>query len=171
MSQETVITNEKSSSELDKLTNLFNEDIYVRVDASSVPVTKFKILDDLISHYKTLGKLDEASQKIEEHLKDHPDSISARYLTGFLSLIQNKIEDSNHLKSLLEQFKVHGKWTIIEYISDHILQFGEQRLALKYKAEALEKLNKNKELKLVLEKLAKHDRKNPEIAKNTLFQF
>ena len=58
MSQETVITNEKSSSELDKLTNLFNEDIYVRVDASSVPVTKFKILDYLISHYKTVGKLD-----------------------------------------------------------------------------------------------------------------
>jgi transcription elongation factor GreA len=165
MSQETVITNEKSSSELDKLTNLFNEDIYVRVDASSVPVTKFKILDDLIAHYKSVGKLDEASQKIEDHLKDHPESISARYLTGFLSLIQNKIEDSNHLKSLLEQFKVHGKWTIIEYISDHILQFGEQRLALKFKAEALEKLNKNKELKLVLEKLAKHDRKNPEIAK------
>ena len=165
MSQETVITNEKTSSDLDKLTNLFNEEIYVRVDASSVPVTKFKILDDLIAHYKSIGKLDEANQKVEDHLKDHPESISARYLTGFISLIQNKIEDSNHLKSLLEQFRIHGKWTIIEYISDHILQFGEQRLALKFKAEALEKLNKNKELKLVLEKLAKHDRKNPEIAK------
>lgn len=79
---------------------------------------------------------------------------------------RGEISDSGLLKNLLESFKVASKWAIIEHITDQILKYGDQRLALKYKAEALEKLKKNKELKIVLEKLAKHDRKNPEILKN-----
>jgi transcription elongation factor GreA len=164
MSQDTAINTEKNT-DLDKLTSLFNEEIYVRVDASSVPVTKFKILDDLIQFYRSNNLLEEAAKKISEHLVEHPESISARYMTAFINLIENKLEETGQLKALLEQFKYHSRWTILEYITDNILQFGEQRIALKFKAEALEKLNKNKELKAVLEKLAKHDRKNPEIAK------
>ncbi|HMV76477.1 MAG TPA: transcription elongation factor GreA [Leptospiraceae bacterium] len=165
MSQDTAVLPDKASGEFQKLTALINEEIYVRVDAGNVPVTKFKIYDDLIQHYKQLGKLTEANQLMKEHLNDHQDSISSRYMMGIISLMQNKLEDSNHLKTLLEQLKGHGKWSIIEHVADQILLFGEQRMALKYKAEALEKQNKNKELKFVLEKLAKHDRKNPEIAK------
>ncbi|MDX1958739.1 MAG: transcription elongation factor GreA [Leptospiraceae bacterium] len=165
MAQESVLTAENVSSEFQKLTSLFNEEIYVRVDASNIPVTKFKIYDDLIQHYTSLGKLDEANQLLKEHLNDHPESISARYMIGIISLMQNRLEDFSHLKTLLDQLKINSKWSIIDYVTDQILQYGEQRLALKFKAEALEKLNKNKELKAVLEKLAKHDRKNPEIAK------
>ncbi|NUM42544.1 MAG: transcription elongation factor GreA, partial [Leptospiraceae bacterium] len=164
---ETVVTTEKPASDLDRLTSLFNEEIYLRVDASSgsVSPSKFKIIDDLIEFLKSKSKLEEAKIKIEEHLKDHPESIFAKYLTGMLALHQNKIEESNHLKNLLDQFRNYKKWPIIEYIADNILQFGDQRIALKFKAEALENLKKNKELKVVLEKLAKTDRKNPEIAK------
>ncbi|EMM73669.1 transcription elongation factor GreA [Leptospira weilii] len=166
MSNEISATTEsKPASDLDKLTSLFNEEIYVRTDASSIPASKFKIFDDLIEFYKSAGKIDEAKRKIEEYLSEHEDSISARYLLGILSLERGEISDSGLLKNLLESFKVAGKWAIIEHITDQILKYGDQRLALKYKAEALEKLKKNKELKVVLEKLAKHDRKNPEILK------
>lgn len=165
MPQETVLETEKPGTELDKLSALFNEEIYLRADINNVQVGKLKTLDELISYYKNLGKLEEVNQKLQDQLKEHPESVSFRYMRGIISLVQNKIEDSNHLKSLLEQFKIHGRWTIVEYITEQMLQFGDQRLALKFKAEALEKLNKQKELKLVLEKLAKHDRKNPEIAK------
>jgi len=163
MLQEAVV--EEKPSEFQKLNTLFNEEIYIRVDASNVPVTKFKIYDDLIQHYQSKSLLNEIIPLIKEHLNDHSESVSARYMLGIIALMQNKIDDSGHLKTLLEQLKLHGKWTIIEYVTDQILQFGEQRLALKFKAEALEKLNKNKELKVILEKLARHDRKNPEIAK------
>ncbi|MCB1140834.1 MAG: transcription elongation factor GreA [Leptospiraceae bacterium] len=166
MPQESVLTNDKEvQDEFQKLTSLFNEEIYVRVNAENIPVTKFKIYDDLIQIYTTENKLEDANKVIKEHLENHPDSISARYMTGLISLIQNKLDESSHLKTVLEQLKLNGKWVIIEYVADKILQFGEQRLALKFKAEALEKLNKTKELKPVLEKLARHDRKNPEIAK------
>jgi transcription elongation factor GreA len=166
MSQESVLTNEKEiQDDFQKITSLFNEEIYVRVSAENIPVTKFKIYDDIVQHYTETNQLTEVQELIKEHLENHPESISARYLSGVISLIQNKLEESNHLRTVLDQLKSNGKWTIIEHITDRILNFGEQRFPLKYKAEALEKQNKNKELKIVLEKLAKHDRKNPEIAK------
>jgi len=166
MTQESVLANDKEiQSEFQKLTTLFNEEIYTRITIDNIPVAKLKIYDELVQYYTSINKLDEANQIVRGHLEVHPESVSARYITGTISLIQEKIEDFSQLKSLLEQLKVNNKWAIVEYISDHILQYGEQRIALKSKAEALEKLHKNKELKPVLEKLAKNDRKNPEIAK------
>lgn len=171
MSEQTIVKSEKVSSELEKLESLFNEEIYLRLDASAIPVTKFKIIDDLIDHYSSTDKLDKSKERVQEHLKDHPESIFARYIIGVISLMEDKVEDLTILKSLLEQFRQHSKWAIIEHISDKILKFGDQRLALKYKSEALEKLNKHKELKIVLKKLAKQDRKNPEIAKKYAYSI
>ncbi|MCZ8343214.1 MAG: transcription elongation factor GreA [Leptospira sp.] len=161
------ITEDKTNkiAENDKLTPLFNEEIYVRADAGTIPVSKFKIFDDIIEAYKQEGRLAEAKQKIEEHFKEHPESITAKYMLMILSFMEDAMGDANLVKNILEAFKAHSKWTIIEYITDAILKFGDHRLALRVKAEALDKLKKNKELKVVLEKLAKLDRKNPEIAK------
>ncbi|PJZ64552.1 transcription elongation factor GreA [Leptospira wolffii] len=166
MSNETATTAEtKPASDLDKLTSLFNEEIYVRSDANSIPASKFKIYDDLIESFQSAGILDAAKGKLEEHLQDHPESISARYLLGILGLQKGSIDAATYFKNLLDSFKQASKWVIIEHITDNILKYGEDRYALRFKAEALEKLKKNKELKPVLEKLAKQDRKNPEIAK------
>lgn len=161
------ITEDKTNkiAENDKLTPLFNEEIYVRADAGTIPVSKFKIFDDIIEVYKTENRLAEAKQKIEEHFKEHPESLSAKYMLMILSFMEDPMGDANLVKNILDTFKAHSKWTIIEYITDSILNFGDHRLALRVKAEALDKLKKNKELKVVLEKLAKQDRKNPEIAK------
>lgn len=148
MSNEISATTEsRPANDLDKLTSLFNEEIYVRTDANSIPASKFKIFDDLIEFYKSAGKIDEAKRKIEEYLSEHEDSISAKYLLGILSLERGEISDSGLLKNLLESFKVASKWAIIEHITDQILKYGDQRLALKYKAEALEKLKRIKNLK------------------------
>lgn len=168
MSDATTVDTEKSVQEADKLTSLFNEEIYIRMDAGSIPASKFKIYDDILEGYKTSDRLDSAKEKIEEHLTEHPESISAKYLLMIISLIRdvNSLQETPQLKSLLEQFRSHGKWVIIEYITDNIAKYDpNNKIALRYKAEALEKLKKNKELKVVLEKLAKLDRKNPEIQK------
>ncbi|GBF41611.1 fused transcript cleavage factor/unknown domain fusion protein [Leptospira ellinghausenii] len=167
------ITEDKSNkiAENDKLTPLFNEEIYVRADAGTVPVSKFKIFDDVIDAYKAENRLAEAKQKIEDHFKEHPESISAKYMLMIISFMEDSMGDANLVKNILDSFKAHAKWTIIEYITDSILRFGDHRLALRVKAEALDKLKKNKELKVVLEKLAKQDRKNPEIAKKYGFSI
>jgi transcription elongation factor GreA len=166
MTQESVLVNDKEiQNEFQKLTTLFNEEIYTRITVDNIAITKFKIYDELVQYYSSIEKLEEANTVVRDHLELHPESVSARYITGIISLIQQKIEDFSQIKSLLEQLRLSFKWGIVEYVSDQILQYGEQRIALKAKAEALEKLHKNKELKPVLEKLAKNDRKNPEIAK------
>ncbi|MCX8000699.1 MAG: hypothetical protein N3A69_17420, partial [Leptospiraceae bacterium] len=56
MPQDTLVT--EKIDEFQKLTTLFNEEIYIRVDASNVPVTKFKIYDDIIKHYQAQNKLE-----------------------------------------------------------------------------------------------------------------
>ncbi len=168
MSDATTIDTTNSVQETDKLTSLFNEEIYIRMDAGSIPASKFKIYDDILEVYKTSDRLDQAKATIEEHLAEHSESISAKYLLMIISLIRdvNSLQETPQLKSLLEQFRSHGKWVIIEYITDNITKYDpNNKIALRFKAEALEKLKKNKELKIVLEKLAKLDRKNPEIQK------
>lgn len=168
MSDATTVENAKSTADVDKLTSLFNEEIYIRMDAGSIPASKFKIYDDILEHYKSTDNLDGAKQTIEEHLVEHPESISARYLLMMISLVKdaNSLQETPQLKNLLEQFRTHGKWVIIEYITDNISKYDpNNKTSLRFKAEALEKLKKNKELKPVLEKLARIDRKNPEIQK------
>lgn len=163
-----VTTIETSSQKTDKLTSLFNEEIYIRMDASSIPVSKFKIYDDILEHYKNTVGFGEAKKVIKEHLEEHPDSISARYMTMMISLMEDKdnVEETPQLKSLLEQFKNHAKWTIIEYVTENILKHDpNNKIALRYKVDALEKLKKNKELKPALERLARLDTKNPEVQK------
>jgi transcription elongation factor GreA len=168
MSDATTMETAKTAKDADKLTSLFNEEIYIRMDASSIPASKFKIYDDILEHYKISNQLEEAKKTIEEHLAEHSESISARYMLMIISLIQdaNTVQETPQLRTILEQFRSHGKWVIIEYITDNILKYdANNKIALRFKAEALEKLKKNKELKVVLEKLAKLDRKNPEIQK------
>jgi len=159
------LESQTKTQETDKLTLLFNEEIYVRADASSVPVSKFKIYDDIIDFYKSEGSIEQIRAKVEDHLKEHPESISAKYILMIMAFLKNPEGDPNLAKSILEAFKSNGKWTIIEYITDAMLRFGDQRVPLRFKADALEKLKKNKELKAVLEKLTVQDRKNPDIAK------
>ncbi len=91
------ITEDKTNktADSDKLTALFNEEIYVRADASSVPASKFKIYDDIIEAYKAEDKLAVAKQKIEDHFKEHPESISAKYMLMILSFMEDPMGDAN----------------------------------------------------------------------------
>ncbi|MBE8300754.1 transcription elongation factor GreAB, partial [Leptospira borgpetersenii serovar Ballum] len=94
-------TESRPASDLDKLTSLFNEEIYVRTDASYIPASKFKIFDDLIEFYKSAGKIAAAKRKIIESLSEHEVSTSAGYLLRILSLERGEISDSGLLKKLL----------------------------------------------------------------------
>ena len=91
------ITEDKSNkiADNDKLTPLFNEEIYVRADAGTVPVSKFKIFDDVIDAYKAENRLAEAKQKIEDHFKEHPESISAKYMLMIISFMEDSMGDAN----------------------------------------------------------------------------
>ena len=101
MTQESVLAKDKEiHNELQKLTTLFNEEIYTRITIDNIPVAKLKIYDEIVQYYTSINKLDEANQLVREHLEVHPESVSARYITGTISLIQEKIEDFSYLKSL-----------------------------------------------------------------------
>ena len=152
----------KDSSLFDKLNSILNEEVYIRSDLSSIPVTKFKIYDDLIDDYILQDKVFDIKDFLEQYLQEHNSSIAARYILGILKLDTEKELDKQKFLYLLDGFKDVSKWVIIEHIANKILNFDNENIfALVYKSEVLEKQKRNEELKLVLKVLAEKDRKNP----------
>ncbi len=150
------------------LTKLFaqlNEERLLK-DISSVQLSRFKSMDDLMAEAKAAGREGELRNTLEENLSEHPDSLVSRYSLGCLALERQDRRGVSLLRGLLEEFRQHAKWTIVDHIADTILSVEEDnRIALRAKVESTERLKGKKELRPYLEKLAAIDRKNPDIVK------
>ncbi|MDH5719225.1 MAG: transcription elongation factor GreA [Spirochaetia bacterium] len=153
----------ESSSIEEKIQNQFNEEKWTRISAKNVSISRFRLLEDLLQAVdeKSADKIKEFSKK---HLEEYDLSVAARYFLGMLALRQSSPDELVYLKQLLDQFEDISKWAVVDYLSDKMLQVSENRTILRAKANALEKLGKTKEAIPILEKLAKIDRKNPDIA-------
>ena len=153
----------KTQDELFKrLNTVFNEEIYIRNNFEAIPVSKFKIYDNLIDDYFLEGKTEDLLNSVKDHFKDYNSSVVARYMLGVIYLAQNKLDQKFLFEPLFSGFRNISKWNTVEHIASRILEFIKTDLnILEYKIEALEKQKKNQELESVLEILIKIDRKNP----------
>ena len=142
----------------------FNEEKWTRISSKDVTISRFKLLEDLLDEAVEKNNIEELSNLSQEQLKEYDASVAARYFLGMIALKQDSPEGVVHLKQLLDQFEESSKWAVVDFLSDKMLAVSENRTILRAKANALEKLGKTKELIPVLEKLAKLDRKNPDIA-------
>ena len=77
---------------------------------------------------------DEVMKLCEEHLSHSSNSIIALYLSGIISLNHQSIDDSN-LLLLINSFSENQRWNIVEHLSKRILNFGENRHALRTLAD------------------------------------
>ncbi|MCS6984954.1 MAG: transcription elongation factor GreA [Leptospiraceae bacterium] len=142
----------------------FNEEKWTRISAKDVSISRFKILDGLIEEAQKQNKLEYLRQVSIEHLQEYEPSVSARYFLGMVALLQNNPDEGIYLKQLLDQFQDHAKWAVVDVLTEKMLSYTDNRTILRARATALEKLGKTKEAIPVLEKLARSDRKNPDIA-------
>ncbi len=142
----------------------FNEEKWTRISAKDVSISRFKILDTLIEEAKAVGKIDYLRQASLEQLSEYEASIAARYFLGMIALVMNTPDEGIYLKQLLDQFQDNAKWAVVDVLTEKMLSYTDNRTILRARAVALEKLGKNKEAIPVLEKLARSDRKNPDIA-------
>ncbi|MDY6969921.1 MAG: hypothetical protein SVR08_14865, partial [Spirochaetota bacterium] len=154
---------------LEKINSIFKEEQWGRIEPKDVGISKFKILDDLFNNLVSSGYVDETLSICKEHLEDHPDSITAKYIVGIIGYHQEQIEDTIYLRKLIDLFTVHHKWFLVERISEKILEYGENRIALKALASSLERMGRNKEATSVWESLLKIDRFDAEVAKKLAF--
>ncbi|MDH4263927.1 MAG: transcription elongation factor GreA, partial [Spirochaetia bacterium] len=158
-------TTNKNEKDLDaKIQSQFNEEKWTRVSAKDVSISRFNLLESILNQAIAEKSLDALKESSKKHLEEYEPSVGARYFLGMVSLKQNLPDEIVYLKQLLDQFQEISKWAVVEYLSDQMLQVSENRTILRAKATALEKLGKNKELIPVLEKLARVDRKNPDVA-------
>jgi transcription elongation factor GreA len=78
-------------------------------------------------------------------------------------------DDKIRLKELIELFLKYGKWAIVEHVAQKILEYGENRVALKALSQSLERLSRVKEAIPVWEELLKIDRFDADVAKKLSF--
>jgi len=147
-----------------KIQSQFNEEKWTRIAAKDVSISRFKLLEAIFLETIEQDKKELLLEESKNQILEYEPSVAARYFIGMLALKDNKHEDIIYLKQLLDQFQEAAKWAVVEYLSDKMLAENENRTILYAKAMALEKLGKSKESIPVLEKLAKIDKKNPEIA-------
>ncbi len=154
---------------LEKLGSLFKEELWGRIEPKDIGISRFKILDDLFNNIVSENMFDEVREVCGKQLEEHPASVSAAYLIGLIGYHTGRLDDTGKIRKLIDLFSDSHKWAVVERVSEKILEYGENRVALKALATSLERLGKNKEAIPVWENLLKIDRFDAEVAKKLAF--
>jgi len=150
---------------MEKLSSLFKEEAWGRIDPKDASISKFKILDDIFNSILSEGMAEDALEACRNHMTEQPGSLIGAYITGLIGYELEKIDEKKHLRKLIEKFIENHRWAIAEFLSEKILEYGESSFALRSLATSLEKLNRNREAIPVWENLMKIDRFDANVAK------
>jgi transcription elongation factor GreA len=107
---------------------------------------------------------DEVLAVCEEHLKHTRNSIVGLYVSGVISLSRQLVDDSN-LIVLINIFMDNHKWNIVEYLCSRILEYGENKFALKTLSDVYENKNEQDRKYEIWERYIKVDYEEAEIVK------
>ena len=125
---------EKSQEVMKNVHELLNEEKWTRATLNNYTINNFKELDVLLKHIFEETLQEETKTACEEHLHHTKNSIIALYLSGIISLSQQLVDDS-HLIMLINIFSDNHKWNIVEYLCSRILEYGENKTALRTLSE------------------------------------
>ena len=149
---------------INKINDLLNEEKWTRATLSNYTVNNLKELDETIDEILNSDVQNEILDLCEEHLNHSKNSIIALYISGIISLNKQLIDDS-HLVELINIFSGNHKWNIVEYLCNRILQFGENKMALRVLAECYNNSDREDEVFDVWERLIKIDYNEADIVK------
>jgi transcription elongation factor GreA len=135
-----------------KVQDMLNEEKWTRAALGAYSVANLKELDALLQ------------EVCDEHLTHTKTSIIALYLSGVIALMRQQIDDSA-MVSLLDIFADNKRWNIVECICQRMLDFGENRTALRRLAECYQSDDKPEEMHSVWERLIRVDYEEADIAK------
>ena len=153
---------------LNKINELLNEEKWTRAAINSYTINNFKELDLVIEQAKQSDNkaiLSEAKELCAEHLTHTKNSIIALYISGIIALNHQLIDDSN-LIFLISIFADNHKWNIVEYLCNKILEFGENKMALRTLAECYDTENDDENKFEIWKRLIKVDYIESDIVKH-----
>ncbi|MAG14176.1 MAG: transcription elongation factor GreA [Spirochaetales bacterium] len=139
-----------------EINELLNEEKWTRATLNSYTIGNFRELDDAIDDVIQAEEESEVKQLCDEHLQHTKNSIIALYISGVLALSRQQIDDSN-LITLISIFSDNRKWNVVEFLCDRILQFGENKFALRTLAECYDNENEVDKKFDIWERLIKVD--------------
>jgi transcription elongation factor GreA-like protein/transcription elongation GreA/GreB family factor len=151
-----------SENIINKIENLLNEEKWTRATLGNYTIANFKELDVLVKEIIKEECEIEIKQICDEHLEHTKNSIIALYISGIIALKRQLVDDSN-LLMLIKIFGDNHKLNIVEYLSNRILEFGENKYALRVLADCYDTENQQEEKNKIWERLIRVDYEEAEI--------
>jgi transcription elongation factor GreA len=143
---------------------MLNEEKWTRAALSNYSINNFKELDSVVKQAKQEHLLDEVKEVCDEHLSHTKNSIIALYFSGMIALSKQMVDDSN-LMVLMNIFSDNKKWNIVEYLCGRILEYGENKYALRTLADCYHSENNDQAIFPIWERLIKVDYDEADIVK------
>jgi transcription elongation factor GreA len=147
-----------------KVQEMLNEEKWTRAALGTYSVSNLKELDVILEEANREKALDEIKELCEEHLSHTKTSIVALYLTGVIGLMRQQIDDSA-MVALIDLFQDNKKWFVVEFVCQRMLDFGENRTALRRLAECYESDGRPDDMYAVWERLIRVDYEEADIVK------
>ncbi|MFP4330630.1 MAG: transcription elongation factor GreA [Spirochaetaceae bacterium] len=146
------------------ISELLNEEKWTRAALNSYTVKNFQELDRVVEGIMEQENQEEALEACEEHLQHTKNSIIALYISGIINLNRQVVDDSN-LVTLIQIFSDNHKWSIVEYLAERILDFGENKFALRTLAETYAHESREENLYEIWERLIRVDYEEADIVR------
>ena len=119
---------------LKNLQETLNEEKWTRATLGNYSTNQFKELDEILKSARNEKVLDDLKKNCDTHLSHTRNSIIALYLSGMVALSRQIIDDSAMI-NLVSIFLDNNKWSIVKYLCERILDYGESKFALRTLAE------------------------------------
>ncbi|MDR3200719.1 MAG: transcription elongation factor GreA, partial [Spirochaetales bacterium] len=153
----------------DKITKavqeLLNEEKWTRAALNSYTIHNFQELDKTLEEIMSSSAQEAVKDICAEHLHHTKNSIIALYLSGIISLSQQLVDDSR-LITLISIFTDNHKWGIVEFLCLRILEYGENKYALRTLADTYNNENEADKMYDIWERLIRVDYEEAEIVKS-----
>lgn len=147
----------------ERLLEMLNEEKWTRATINSYTINNFEELDKFVEACPK-EELNDLKEECDNHLAHTKNSIIALYISGIVSLKKRMIDDTN-LIQLINIFTDNRKWKLVEYLCKKILEFGENKSALRLLASCYENTGEEEKKFEVWERLVKVDYDENEIVR------
>ncbi len=159
-----------AESTVGPIAELLKEETWTRAALNNYTIGNLKELDDLVERVEENDEQEEILELCDEHLQHTKNSIIALYLSGIIQLSRQSMNDGN-LIMLVNLFSDNHKWKIVEYLCNRILDFGENKYALRTLVDCYTHENRTDELFSVYERLIKVDFEEADIVRQLAVKY
>ncbi|MDR1250582.1 MAG: transcription elongation factor GreA [Treponema sp.] len=153
-----------SEALLKNVQEMLNEEKWTRATLSNYSTSQFKELDGLLKDARDGRVIDDLKKNCDEHLAHTKNSIIALYLSGMVALSRQIIDDAAMI-SLVTIFVDNHKWSIVKYLCERILDYGESKFALRTLIDCYKNDNEEESLNGIWERLVRVDYEEADLAK------